>query len=84
MAKELNRQTKPRYLGPYKIDRKTPGGSYVLKEMDGTILRQGVAAFRLYPYTSRDSPILDILGQEDISDDNSESDWSVNEDYRQL
>ena len=85
VEKELNRKTKPRYLGPFEIDRKTKGGSYVLKEMDGTILRQGVAAFRLYPYISRDSPILDILGQEDISDDNnSESDWSVDEDYRQL
>ena len=45
VEKELNKKTKPKYLGPYEIDRHTKGGSYVLKEMDGTILCQGVAAF---------------------------------------
>jgi len=68
VEKELNRKTKPRYLGPYEVDRRTKGGSYVLKEMDGTFLRQGVAAFRLYPYIGRDSPILETLANEEESD----------------
>ncbi|KIM81473.1 hypothetical protein PILCRDRAFT_72004, partial [Piloderma croceum F 1598] len=28
------------------------GGSYVLKELDGSILQQGVSAFQLLPYVS--------------------------------
>jgi len=50
VEKELDRKTKPRYLGPFEIVRCTQGGSYILKEMDGTISRRGVAAFRLLPY----------------------------------
>ena len=41
----LNRKTKPHYLGPYEVCRKTKGGSYVLKELDGTILHEGAAAY---------------------------------------
>jgi len=37
VEKELDRKSKPRYLGPYEVVRRTQGGSYVLKEMDGTI-----------------------------------------------
>ena len=77
IEKELNRKTKPRYLGPYEIDRHTKGGSYVLKEMDGTILRQGVAAFRLYPYLKRDSETLSSLNDDDFSDSDSDSDSSI-------
>jgi hypothetical protein len=44
---ELNKKTKPRYLGPYEVVQQTKGGSYVLKELDGTVSRRGVAAFRL-------------------------------------
>jgi len=80
VEKELNRKTKPRYLGPYEIDRQTKGGSYVLKEMNGTILRQGVAAFRLYPYIHRDSPILSNLANDepDLSE-GSDSDSSISD-----
>jgi transposase InsO family protein len=75
VEKELNRKTKPRYLGPYEVDRRTKGGSYVLKEMDGTFLRQGIAAFRLYPYIDRNSPILETLaGREESDDSDSDSD----------
>jgi transposase InsO family protein len=77
VEKELNRKTKPRYLGPYEIDRRTKGGSYVLKEMDGTVLRQGVAAFRLYPYIERGSKLLESLLRDDFSDDSdTETDFS--------
>lgn len=51
----LNRKSKPRYLGPYEVIRRTKGGSYVIKELDGTPLKEGVAAYRLLPYVSRHS-----------------------------
>jgi len=81
VEKELNKKTKPRYTGPLQVDRRTKGGSYVLREMDGTILRQGVAAFRLYPYISRDSPLLNSISDNELSDDSdSESGFSVDDD----
>ena len=69
VEKELDRKTKPRYLGPFEVVRRTAGGSYVLKELDGTISKRGVAAFRLLPYHSRDGkPILpDKLPLDDSS-----------------
>lgn len=42
---ELDRKTKPRYLGPYIVVRCTSKGSYVLKEMDGTISRRGIQSY---------------------------------------
>jgi hypothetical protein len=71
IEKELNRKTKPRYLGPYKVERRTQGGSYVLSEMDGTISRRGIAAFRLLPYITRNSRQLRRLAQgiEDVEDE---------------
>ena len=51
----------------------------MLKEMDGTILRQGVAAFRLYPYIERGSKLLESLLRDDFSDDSdTETDFSDN------
>jgi transposase InsO family protein len=58
VEKELDRKTKPRYLGPFEVVRRTAGGSYVLKELDGTISKRGVAAFRLLPYHARDGKPL--------------------------
>ncbi|KAA1478256.1 hypothetical protein DENSPDRAFT_745991, partial [Dentipellis sp. KUC8613] len=50
VERELNRKTKPRYLGPYQVVRRTRNGAYILKELDGTISRSTIAAFRLKPY----------------------------------
>ncbi|KZP15611.1 hypothetical protein FIBSPDRAFT_749873 [Athelia psychrophila] len=61
----LNKKHQPRYLGPFEVDRRTKGGSYVLKELDGTFIRKGVAAFRLYPYIDRNSPMLKKLSPMD-------------------
>ena len=44
VEKELDQKSKPRYLGPFEVVRCTQGGSYVLKEMDGTISARGVAS----------------------------------------
>jgi len=79
----LNRKTKPRYLGPYEVCRRTQGGSYVLKELDGTILRQGVAAFRLLPYVSRHNKKLLKKIAKEVADErsgsDSEDDWYSSE-----
>lgn len=78
IEKEMSRKTKPRYIGPFEVDRLTKGGSYVLREMDGSFLRQGVAAFRLYPYLSRDSTLIEDLG--DITDSETETEFSFTEE----
>jgi transposase InsO family protein len=80
---ELDRKYKPRYLGPFIVVRRTQGGSYILKELDGTISRRGVAAFRLLPYFSRsgepippdalmDTALNEESGSEDGSSESSE------------
>ena len=65
---ELNRKTKPRYLGPYQVVRAHDGGrSYILAELDGTIWNKYVATFRIIPYITRNDPRLHAL-----TGDNSE------------
>jgi transposase InsO family protein len=68
---ELNRKTKPRYLGPMIVLRRTLGGSYLLAELDGSISRLRYAAFRLAPYHPRNNtriPVTSITGldEEDL------------------
>ena len=79
---KMNRKTKQRYLGPYKVIRRTTGGSYVLQEMDGSVLAQGAAAFRLLPYVSRhDKEILKEIARiaaEREEESESEDDWVTN------
>jgi hypothetical protein len=41
-------------MGPYQIIRQTQGGSYILAEMNGNLLKHHVAAFRLIPYIQRE------------------------------
>ncbi|EIN03270.1 hypothetical protein PUNSTDRAFT_24201, partial [Punctularia strigosozonata HHB-11173 SS5] len=56
--KSHNRKSKPRYLGPFEVIGQSKGGSYVLRELDGTFIRQGVAPFRLLPYHARSEDYL--------------------------
>lgn len=82
--KSLDKKYSPRYLGPYEVVRRTRGGSYVLKELDGAVMRQGVAAQRLLPYLSRDDTRLaqlaeDIEDEDDmIQDEASDSEEELN------
>ncbi|RDX40918.1 hypothetical protein OH76DRAFT_1326605, partial [Lentinus brumalis] len=49
----LDAKYAPRYSGPYMVHRQTKAGTYVLKELDGTHMRQSFASFRLLPYHPR-------------------------------
>ena len=46
LAIEMSRdkKSKARYLGPYEVEKVTLGGSYRLKELDGTQLKLKYAA----------------------------------------
>ena len=50
----INKKVLNRYMGPYCVVRETRGKAYVLKEMNGNILKSTVAAFRLIPYVNRE------------------------------
>ncbi|KAK0435505.1 hypothetical protein EV421DRAFT_1694895, partial [Armillaria borealis] len=52
------------YLGPYEVEWRTQGGSYKLKELDGTFIWKNVTAFQLYPYISRNGPEFQKLIQD--------------------
>ncbi|KZP22869.1 hypothetical protein FIBSPDRAFT_952444 [Athelia psychrophila] len=76
----LGKKTMKRYLGPFEVDRRTRNGAYVIKELDGTYIRTSVAAFRLYPYLDRKSPLIEQLSPKNDTflDDHSDSgdeDW---------
>ena len=58
----IERKTANRYMGPYCVIRQTQGGAYILAEMDGSLLRHHVAAYRLIPYVQRQE--LDALADE--------------------
>jgi transposase InsO family protein len=75
-------KTDDRYTGPYEVYRKNRGGAYVLKELDGTLLRQGpAAAFRLIPYITRDHWFMRTgwMGEE-ADNENNESETDSDSD----
>ena len=57
IEKDLSRKLKARYLGPLVVIRRTRGGSYILAEMNGAVLKEKVAAFRVLPHHARYEPI---------------------------
>ena len=73
----IKRKTANRYMGPYKVIRQTNGGSYVLAELNGNVLRYHVAAYRLIPYVSREN--LDHWAEQAHIEDDAEN--GVAEDY---
>ncbi|KNZ81496.1 hypothetical protein J132_00462 [Termitomyces sp. J132] len=49
-----NKKMKPRYLGPLVVISRNCGGTYIVCELDGSILHRPVAAFCLVPYFARE------------------------------
>lgn len=86
VEKELDRKSKPRYLGPYEVHTVHRGGrSYKLKELDGAIWEQSIAAFRVIPYIPRNDPRLRALNRtsesetEESSDEDNQAGYSTDE-----
>lgn len=55
IEKSLNCKMRPRYTGPLVVVSCNRGGAYVLCELDGTVLHQPVAAFRVILYLAREA-----------------------------
>lgn len=83
IEKELNRKSKPRYLGPYVVVRQTKGGSYILSELNGAISATRYAKFRVIPYKARirmTEAIEEVVSRgtaelDRLAENDSETDW---------
>jgi len=81
---DLGHKTKPRYIGPLVVLRRTRNGAYRLAELDGAVSKLRYATFRLVPYFSRSRtsiPVTCVLDRDDltelvnnIADDDAEQD----------
>ena len=47
-------KTASQYIGPYQVVEHTKGNSYKIQELNGTELKNPVAAFRLIQYLKRE------------------------------
>ena len=83
---DLNRKTKPRYIGPMVVVRRSYGGSYVLAELDGAIGKTKYAAFRLVPYHPRSKltiPVTKLVEEQEEGYDPGTNDEEPSESYAQ-
>ena len=64
---EVDRKAKPGFLGPYAIVRRTKGGAYIVAELDGSIYKTKIAAFRLIPYHPRQAIDIPITKLTELS-----------------
>jgi hypothetical protein len=65
---DLNRKTKPRFLGLFVVVNRTDRGAYILAELDGAVGKSPVAAFRVIPYFAclqASVPVAKIVGLSD-------------------
>ena len=58
VEKELDKKTKPHYLGSYEIYKQTKGESYIIKELNKAIFCRDIIQFRIIPYIPRNEQIL--------------------------
>lgn len=59
---EMNGKFKERFMGPYAVVARTTGGNYVLCDLNGVVLRDKIAKFRVIPFFARRDP-LQLGGQ---------------------
>lgn len=57
---DLNRKSKPRFIGPYVVVKKTRNTAYILAELDGAVHKTPFAGFRVIPYHPRSRTIIPI------------------------
>ncbi|VDC04372.1 unnamed protein product [Peniophora sp. CBMAI 1063] len=73
--RSLDKKSKPRYIGPYRVVRRNQGGAYILSELDGTVIFTKFAAARVVPYIARDPlTIRSLTRQEEVHDPQLEKD----------
>ena len=71
VEESLDRKTKPRYLGPMVVVRKTRGTSYIVAELDGAQSQLRVAGFRLIPYFPRTTTDVAIISDVPVDKDST-------------
>ena len=54
---EMNAKFKERFMGPYAVVARTTGGNYVLCDLNGVVLRDKIAKFRVIPFFARRDPL---------------------------
>ncbi|KIK64888.1 hypothetical protein GYMLUDRAFT_160552 [Collybiopsis luxurians FD-317 M1] len=68
IEKGLSAKNRMRYMGPLVVIRQNRGGAYIVAELDGTVWRRPVGAFRVLPYFSWLSlPLPDLEDFLDLS-----------------
>jgi hypothetical protein len=72
VEESLNRKTKPRYIGPMVVVRKTKGTSYIVAELDGALSQLRIAGFRVVPYLVRSKSSIPLVS--DLSEDDDVTD----------
>ena len=53
----MNAKFKERFMGPYAVVARTTGGNYVLCDLNGVVLRDKIAKFRVIPFFARRDPL---------------------------
>jgi hypothetical protein len=67
---DIGNKTKPRYVGPMVVVRRSRNGAYRLAELDGAVSRLRYAAFRLVPYLARSPsfiPVTRVVDRDDLA-----------------
>jgi hypothetical protein len=67
---DLGRKSKPRYVGPMIVVRRSTNGAYRLAELDGAVSKLRFAAFRIVPYHARSRtsiPVTRIVEREHLT-----------------
>lgn len=67
------RKMEDRWLGPFRMVKRTSQGAYVLDELDGTRLKLAVAGNRVKRYYQRDDVDVDLLAEQGAEELNKEA-----------